>query len=55
MYDGPGKLYDETTGALIYEGDFVSNAYNGAGKSYDANTGIIIGDGMFINGKLKNK
>ena len=53
--DGHGKSYD-SSGYLIYEGDFKYNLYNGKGKKYDYDIfSYLEYEGTFLNGLYHGK
>lgn len=51
-YHGKGKLYDDVTGKLIYDGEFSRGEYHGKGTLYDEN-GKVIHKGKFKFGDIK--
>ena len=50
--NGKGKLYNDYTGNLEYEGEFSDLIQNGQGKEYD-DEGKLKFEGIFLNGKWK--
>ena len=52
--NGNGKGYDEYSGKLIYEGEYLNGKRNGKGKEYDQYKGKLIFEGEYLKGKKWN-
>ena len=53
-YSGLGKLFDSTTGNLVYDGEFYMGKYQGKGKLYNDNQ-VLIYEGDFYMGEYEKR